>query len=425
MAKSFNIPSFYRSKGITAVKQYRQARASSRKDYSPTTIDFGPVRFKVGRYFGFCFGVENAIEIAYRALEENVGRRIFLLSEMIHNPQVNTDLQERGVRFLMDTSGEVLIPFSELRADDIVIVPAFGTTVELQAQLSEIGIDPYFYDTTCPFVEKVWRRSADLGKDGYSVIVHGKRTHEETRATFSHSRQTAPTLIVFNMKDAEYLISYMKQEVTLKEFNSHFAGSMSSDFNPETHLSRLGVVNQTTMLATETQDISNRIRQAMIEIHGEENLREHFADTRDTLCYATNENQNSTINLINEGADLAVVVGGYNSSNTSHLVELCEKTMPTYYIKNAEEIVDRNCLRHFSLELREVLTAQGWLPLFDGRPTEIAITSGASCPDVTVDQVIERIASFFEESKTFDEAFALYTDSTPDKGLQQLTSAEP
>lgn len=406
MPRTFDVPSFYRSPTISLVKRARQALDPRKKDLTPTLLDFGPVQFKLGRHFGFCFGVENAIEIAYRAIEENKGRRIFLLSEMIHNPEVNQDLRDHGVQFLMETNGQSRIPFSELQADDIVIVPAFGTTLELQQQLTAIGIDPYYYDTTCPFVEKVWKRSAELGRSGYSVIIHGKRTHEETRATFSHSKETAPTIVVRDMEDTEFLVSFIQGNVPLADFLAHFAGAMSNNFDPTCHLSRVGVVNQTTMLATETQAIAKKIKTALTERYGLEHLKEHFADTRDTLCYATNENQDATRSLIEAGGDLALVVGGYNSSNTSHLVELCEQAMPTFYIKDNSEILGRDSIRHFDMHQKSTRITSPWLP--QKTPICIALTSGASCPDSTVDLVLQKILAFFPQAANYEQAFERY-----------------
>ena len=186
MPREFNVPLFYRSPIISVVKQSRRGIDPRKRDLAPSVLDFGPVHFKIARHFGFCYGVENAIEIAYRALDENPDKRIFLLSEIIHNPHVNTDLRERGVQFLCETSGKQLIPFDELTPADVVIVPAFGTTLEIQSELNKRGINPYAYNTTCPFVEKVWKKSAEIGRQDYTIVVHGKRYHEETRATFSH-----------------------------------------------------------------------------------------------------------------------------------------------------------------------------------------------------------------------------------------------
>jgi 4-hydroxy-3-methylbut-2-en-1-yl diphosphate reductase len=406
MPRNFEVPSFYRSPAILAVKNARREADPRKKDLSPSSLNFGDVCFILPRHFGFCFGVENAIEIAYKVLNENPGKRIFLLSEMIHNPQVNSDLISRGIRFLMKTDGTRLVDFKELNAEDIVIVPAFGTTIELQKELSARGIDPYRYDATCPFVEKVWKRAEDLGKQNFTVIVHGKRMHEETRATFSHSKETAPTLVILDMEEAKQVISYIHGDTSKDAFLEKFHLNISSNFDPEKHLTRIGVVNQTTMLATETQEIADAFKQAMIKKYGAENLSLHFADTKDTLCYATNENQSATRSLRDANADLAIVVGGYNSSNTSHLVELCQEKIPTYYIKDESEIIDKQTIRHFILESKAVIETKNWLP--ENKPTKIAITAGASCPDSVVDSVIKRIVDFFPTACSTKEALEAF-----------------
>lgn len=397
MARTFQVPEFYRSPVVSKVKARRMAADPKKKDLSPSIIDYGVVRFKLARHFGFCFGVENAIEIAYRAIDENPGKRIFLLSEMIHNQSVNNDLKSRGVKFLMETSGEPIIPLKSLSPEDIVIVPAFGTTLELQSRLEELGIDPYYYDTTCPFVEKVWRRSAELGKKGFAVVVHGKRTHEETRATFSHSKATAPTLVVLDMEEAKLVCRYIEGDLPEEDLRSALSEGMSKDFEPSTHLKKIGVVNQTTMLASETSAISKALRDSLVRRFGEENIKSHFADTRDTLCYATYENQTATMNLIESGADIALVVGGYNSSNTSHLVELCEEAMSTFYIKEAGEIISSEKIRHFDLHSSTVKESKSWLPKKDG-VIDIALTSGASCPDIAIENVLRTLLKFYPEA---------------------------
>jgi 4-hydroxy-3-methylbut-2-enyl diphosphate reductase len=251
--KTFQIPEFYRSRIITPIKELRRKNDKLKRDLSPTVLDFGSVKFLIARHFGFCYGVENAIEIAYRAIDENPDKRIFLLSEMIHNPDVNRDLLERGVRFLMETTGRQIIPWEELKSDDIVVVPAFGTTIEIQNRLQLLGIDAYKYDTTCPFVEKVWNRAAQIGQKNYTIVVHGKPLHEETRATFSHSKEDAPTVIVKNQKQAERLARYITGEANKEEFFEEFSGQYSVGFDPEQDLQRIGVVNQTTMLASDTK----------------------------------------------------------------------------------------------------------------------------------------------------------------------------
>jgi 4-hydroxy-3-methylbut-2-enyl diphosphate reductase len=399
--KSFNIPDFYKSPVISKVKEIRRISDPRKKDFSPTILDFGPVRFHIARHFGFCYGVENAIEISYKAVEENPDRRIFLLSQMIHNPDVNNDLLGRGVRFLMDTAGNQIIPFSELKNNDIVIIPAFGTTLKIEQELKNAGIEVRKYDTTCPFVERVWKKSEKLGEDKYSIIIHGKYNHEETRATFSRSEQNAPSIIVKDIHESRVLGEYILGNKTLEELNAVFKGKFSENFDPQKHLERIGVINQTTMLATETQEIADYFRQVMLQKFGEESLKDHFADTRDTLCYATNENQEATYGLLKNNADLAIVVGGYNSSNTSHIVELCEQQLPTYFISSAKEVLSREKINHFDYSHQRLLTAEHYLP---GKPvTDIILTSGASCPDSVVDEVLQKLLSYFPGAKKTEE----------------------
>jgi 4-hydroxy-3-methylbut-2-enyl diphosphate reductase len=402
MARKFDIPLIYRGRIISRVKKAQQQDDPRKRDFSPTVLDFGPVRFVLARHFGFCYGVENAVEIAYRTLADHPDKRIFLLSEMIHNPRVNGDLKDRGVRFLFTPAGEQLVPWEELTADDIVVVPAFGTTLEMQAQLAERGIDPYKYDTTCPFVEKVWKRSAQLGDSSYTVVVHGKATHEETRATFSHSIRSAPTVVVLNLEEARVLGDIIRGTCGVDVFETYFRHKCSDGFDAEQHLQHVGVVNQTTMLASETREIALELRRALADRFGEDRIAHHFADTSDTLCYATNENQNSTYALIEHGADLALVVGGYNSSNTSHIVELCAEALPTYFIEGADEIVSAERIQHFDLDTRTTETKEGWLPA--GRPVDVVLTCGASCPDAILDAVLVRVLSFFGEAVDVEEA---------------------
>lgn len=398
--KKFDIPQFYRSSFITRIKNARKDLDPRKKDFSPTKLDFGPVRFLLARHFGFCYGVENAIEIAYKTIEENPDKRIFLLSEMIHNPGVNLDLQKLGVKFLMDTAGNHLIDWNELTKNDIVIIPAFGTTLEIEKKLNEIGIDPYRYNTTCPFVEKVWNRSEQLGKQNYTVIIHGKHYHEETRATFSHSKTTAPSVIVRDLNEAKILSSFILNEKAPEEFYKFFAGKYSEGFDVKKDLERVGVVNQTTMLATETQEIADHFREVMIKRYGEENLREHFADTRDTLCYATNDNQEATYALLKEKADFALVVGGYNSSNTSHIVELCEEKLPTYFISSEEKIFSPHTIKHFDIHSHKEVITENFIP--QKEKVDIILTSGASCPDAVVEAVLRKIHSYFIGARDID-----------------------
>jgi len=416
MPREFNVPIFYRSPIISVVKSARRAMDPRKRDLSPSMLDFGPVRFKIARHFGFCYGVENAIEIAYRALAENPGKRIFLLSEMIHNPHVNADLRQRGVQFLCDTSGKQLIPFDVLTPNDVVIVPAFGTSLEIQAELNQRGIDPYAYNTTCPFVEKVWKKSEEIGRQNYTVVVHGKRYHEETRATFSHAKAEAPVVVVRDLVEAKALARVILEEASPEFFFEFFAERYSPGFHPEHHLQRIGVVNQTTMLATETQAIAEWLRQAMVERYGAAHIDEHFADTKDTLCYATKENQDATIALIEDGGDLAVVVGGYNSSNTSHLVELCEQKVQTYFICDAGEMISPMRIRHLDIHTKSLRESVNWLPMkgLDGSPVDIILTAGASCPDALLDEVLRKIVPWFPETRSMDAVLAPYREPTVD-----------
>lgn len=403
LMKDFNVPLNYRSNLITAIKDKRKQNDKLKKDFTPSFLDFGEVHIYLARHFGFCYGVENAIEISFRTIDENPGKEIYLLSEMIHNPLVNDDLTKRGVRFLMDTKGNTLVPFSDLSAGDVVIVPAFGTTLQIEEQLSSLGIEIKKYNTTCPFVEKVWNRAQAIAKNKYSIVVHGKPRHEETRATFSHSAANAPTVVVTDINETIELAKYIYGEKPSQNFYEEFAGRFSDGFNVDSDLQRIGVVNQTTMLASDTQAIADYLKNVMIKKYGlnEENVAERFADTRDTLCYATYENQSAVYGLLETNADLAIVVGGYNSSNTSHLVELCEEKFPTYFIRSEEDIISSKEISHFNLHKNEVVTTISYLP--EKKPVRILLTSGASCPDALVEGIINKLGSFYDISKTITE----------------------
>lgn len=403
--KQFDVPIIYRSPLISAIKQSRKQEDKLKKDFSPTPLDFGDLQIFLARHFGFCYGVENAIEIAFRTIEENIGKRIFLLSEMIHNPQVNADLQERGVQFLMDTYGHQLIPFEELNAEDIVIIPAFGTTLEIEAKLIAIGLQTERYNTTCPFVEKVWNRAEAIGKKGYTIIVHGKPRHEETRATFSHAAADTPTLVVNDMEDARLLAEYITGVHPLQDFYTTFKGRYSPGFDVTRDLGRIGVVNQTTQLASDTQAIAEFLKQTIVTHFGGEEDR--FADTRDTLCYATNDNQTAVTGLLETSADVAIVVGGYNSSNTTHLVELCEARLPTYFINSEEKILSRHEVLRYDFHQRQEILTRDFLST-GRKPLRILLTSGASCPDALVEGVIRKLASFYGKEEMIESIIETY-----------------
>ncbi len=388
--KSFEVPVHYRSPLVTAIKQKRKTDDKMKKDFNPSILELGSLHIILARHFGFCYGVENAIEIAFRAVAENPGKRVFLLSEMIHNPGVNADLQSLGVQFIMDTSGNMLMNWDELNSDDIVIIPAFGTTLELEQKLRSKRIEPTHYETTCPFVERVWNKAEKIGNDGYTIVVHGKPNHEETRATFSHSKAHTPTVIVKGMEQTQLLAKYITNTLPAEKFYEDFKGQYSHGFNVAKDLQRIGVVNQTTMLASETQAIADYLKNVMIDHYKPANATDRFADTRDTLCYATMDNQSAVQGMLQGKADMALVIGGYNSSNTSHLVELCEEKLQTFFIKDEHCLISEDSIRHFDLHTHTEKETINYLPL--NRPLRIMITSGASCPDALVERVIGRLA---------------------------------
>lgn len=405
--KQFAVPNIYRSSLISAIKQTRKQQDKLKKDFTPTLLDLGPLQVYLARHFGFCYGVENAIEIAFTTIEENPGKRIFLLSEMIHNPQVNADLAERGVQFLQDTYGKQLIPFEELTADDVVIIPAFGTTLEIEKQLLDKGIQISKYNTTCPFVEKVWNRSEQIAQKGYSIVVHGKPKHEETRATFSHASSHTPTVVVNDMDETIELAKYITGQKPPEQFYTEFKGRYSDGFDVTKHLQQIGVVNQTTQLASDTQAISDYLKKTITDHYGLHtgNIAERFADTRDTLCYATNDNQTAVTGMLDTDADLAIVIGGHNSSNSSHLVELCENKLPTYFIDSADRLLSPSLIEDRNWKTKDLILKNDYLP--EQQPVRILVTSGASCPDAVVETVIRKLAGFYGVEERIGEYSAV------------------
>jgi 4-hydroxy-3-methylbut-2-enyl diphosphate reductase len=396
--KKFEVPEHYRSNILGRIKEIRKINDPRKKDHTPFVFQVGKTEFVIPRHFGFCYGVENAIEIAFRTVAENPGKRIFLLGEMIHNPQVNEDLIAEGIQFLVDNHGTRLVDFSTLSSDDIVITPAFGTTVEMAAELALLGVHLERYNTTCPFVEKVWKRSAELGNRGYTLVVHGKYLHEETRATFSHAAQTGPVLVVRNSKEAELLARYIRKELSDEQFEIDFANKYSSGFVASRDLQKIGVVNQTTMLASETQEIAAYLKDVVVEMYGEEAT----TDTRDTLCYATNDNQNATIGVLESDAQLAVVVGGFNSSNTIQIATILGEKMPVYFVRNSDDFMSiEKAIVFNSKTLKEEEIAPS---ILQHENLKIVVTSGASCPDKIVDHVIQRIIELRGETESIESA---------------------
>jgi 4-hydroxy-3-methylbut-2-enyl diphosphate reductase len=274
----------------------------------------------------------------------------------------------------------------------------------MEATLTTKGISTEKYNTTCPFVEKVWNRSEQIAKKGFSIIIHGKPKHEETRATFSHAAANTPSIVLNDMEEAIVLGKYILGEIDLASFEAYFKGRYSKNFDPTKHLDKIGVVNQTTQLATDTQAISDYLKNIIKNKFGAENIKEHFADTRDTLCYATNDNQSAVIGLLETVADLAIVMGGKNSSNSSHLVELCEQKLPTYFIDDVSKIIDEKQIQKTNWKNKETVVVSDYLP--NKETISILMTSGASCPDAVVEAVIHKITSFYgveEKLKEFEE----------------------
>ena len=401
--KQFKVPPTYRSPLISAIKQRRKEVDKLKKDFTPTRLDMGPLQILLARHFGFCYGVENAIEIAFETIRKHPDKRLYLLSEMIHNPQVNADLTALGVQFLQDTRGNQLIDFDTLTPDDIVMIPAFGTTLAIEAQLAANGIPTAEYNTTCPFVEKVWNRGEQIASKGYTIVVHGKPTHEETRATFSRAAAITPTVVVNDIREAHILGEFITGKRPATDFEKEFAGHFSAGFDAKKDLAKIGVINQTTQLSSDTQAIADYLKQIIIQHYqlAPHQVADHFADTRDTLCYATNDNQTAVQHMLLTPADLGIVIGGYNSSNSSHLVELCEHKLPTWFIDSADRLLSHQQIEHRRWDTKELMIREGYLPA--NNPTSILITSGASCPDAVVESVIRKLAGFYQVEPALEQ----------------------
>ena len=386
--KKFNVPEYYSSSIIENIRRIRDKHDPRKKDISPSILCVGKISIYIGRHFGFCYGVKNAIEICYNTLKQHPNKKIYLLSQMIHNQVVNEDLIENGISFIMDTQGNQLIPWHEVNNNDIVIIPAFGVSLEILNILQRKGINTEKFNTTCPFVSKVWNRSEKIANDGHTVIIYGAAYHEETKSTFSRAKKHGPAIIVENMKDVDFLCKIIKKESTNSSFEDFFHNKTSKNFNPARDLIKIGVVNQTTMLASDTKKIINKFTATLQEIYGETVTKNHIANTRDTLCYATNENQESTISLLNNKVDFSIIVGGYNSSNTTHLAELTSQTTPTYFINSADKISTQNIITYFDIKTKKEIKKYNFLP---EKKCKIILTSGASCPDIILEKIIQKL----------------------------------
>lgn len=404
----------YQSQLCVAIKAI--ARQHERSAAAPVTLDFGAVQYVIPSHFGFCLGVKNAIERAYETLAENPGRRVFMLSELIHNPFVNEDLLRRGLRYLQTDKGEayttdgrraslapgVPLLWDTLTPEDIVIIPAFGATDDDKRRLVRKGIAVCHYDATCMLVEKVWKAARVYGREGYTVIIHGKREHEETKATFSNTRRHAHAVIVRNLDEARQLgeIVASRDPVARRKFYDLFAGRHTPGFDVERHLERVAVVNQTTLLMNETLGIIEHLRQVYRSKYGDD-THVGGGGRRDTLCYATQVNQDALSRALAGPLDAAFVLGGKNSSNTYQLFRLCEQRLDgkAFFIQSERNILSRSAVEHHHY----VGGGAGRTdprPLWSedpvgSAPKRVLITGGASCPDGIIQQVITRINGFF------------------------------
>ncbi len=414
----------YQSRLCEAIKVL--SRTHERTAGAPAMLDFGAVRYVIPSHFGFCLGVKNAIERAYETLAENPGRRVFMLSELIHNPFVNEDLLQRGLRYLQSDKG---VPFTDdglaaapgatprllwntLTGEDVVIIPAFGATDEDKKKLVRKGLKVAQYDATCMLVEKVWKAARSYGRAGYTVIIHGKSEHEETKATFSNSRRHAPSLIIRNLDEARMLGDYIQapDEAKRAAILEHFAHLHTPGFDPAHHLERIAVVNQTTLLMNETASIIDYFKEIFATRHGATEAEERVggAGRKDTLCYATQVNQDALQRALGMPLDAAFIIGGKNSSNTYQLYRLCEHTLGkrAFFIQSEKSILGPDRIMHYVFPSagRGSAGHTEMLPLWTDfiSPKTVLITGGASCPDGLVQQVVTRINSLFPAARLRD-----------------------
>ena len=344
----------------------------------------GALTVKLAKEFGFCYGVERAIDLAYAARKVYPEKPLYILGEIIHNPEVNDQIRAMGIKALSGNQKDADI--DELGEGDIVIIPAFGTEVETRKKLQAKGCQ--FVDTTCGDVMSVWKRVRQYARDTVTSIIHGKSYHEETKATSSQATATnGHYLVVLTLEDVDYVCDYIVNGGDKEAFLKKFEGSYSEGFDPNEHLQAVGVANQTTMLRGETEEVQRRIKKAIEARYGAENLDEHFRFF-DTICGATQERQDALQKMLQEPMDLLLVIGGYNSSNTSHLAEMGEEELPTFFIKNAAEMESSDIIRHFDLHTHAESESRDWLP--EGVIT-VGVTAGASCPNNLIEDVIRRL----------------------------------
>ncbi|MBK4728594.1 4-hydroxy-3-methylbut-2-enyl diphosphate reductase [Oxynema sp. CENA135] len=344
------------------------------------TLTRGDVTIRLAEAFGFCWGVERAVAIAYETRQHFPTERIWITNEIIHNPGVNQHLREMNVDFIDVKNGEK--DFSGVGNGDVVILPAFGATVQEMQLLDEKGCT--IVDTTCPWVAKVWNSVEKHKKADYTSIIHGKYKHEETLATSSFAGKY---LVILNMKEAEYVADYILNGGDKQEFMAKFANATSAGFDPDRDLQRLGIANQTTMLKSETEQLGKLFERTMMKKYGPDKLNEHFM-AFNTICDATQERQDAMLNLVEDRLDLMVVIGGFNSSNTTHLQEIAiERGIPSYHIDSPDRILPGNRIEHKPLN-KDIEIQDNWLP--EGKII-VGVTSGASTPDRAVEEILEKI----------------------------------
>lgn len=353
------------------------------------TLQRGGVTVRLAKQFGFCYGVERAIDLAYAARKVFKEKRVFILGEIIHNPEVNRQINDMGVINLLE--GKKDADVSGLTPEDVVIVPAFGTDVTTLARLKERGVQ--IVDTTCGDVMSVWKRVKQNATEDMTSIIHGKAAHEETRATASRAVQGGKGhyLVVLTLADTDFVCDYIRHGGDKEAFLKRFAGAMSEGFDPDVHLRRVGVANQTTMMRGETEEVQRRIMAAVRDRDGETGLGKNFRFF-DTICGATQERQDALGEMLREKLDLLLVVGGYNSSNTSHLAEMGEAVLPTYFIRNAAKLESAERVVHYDQHAKQEITTEHWLPK---TPAVIGITAGASCPNNLIEDTVVRVFELY------------------------------
>src|SRR5246500_831837 len=348
-------------------------------------LTVGDTTVRLAKQFGFCYGVERAIDLAYAARKVFAGSRVFILGEIIHNPLVNEQIAAMGIKNLLCNGREAEI--DELTAEDVVIVPAFGTDLITLKKIQERGCQ--IVDTTCGDVMSVWKRVRQNAVEHVTSIIHGKAEHEETKATASRALGLGHGhyLVVLTLADTDYICDYIRHGGEKEALLQRFKHACSPGFDPDIHLQAVGVANQTTMLRGETEEVQRRVRAAIIDRDGPEGGAKNFRFF-DTICGATQERQDALRVLLKEKMDLLLVVGGYNSSNTSHLAEMGEAELPTYFIRGANKLESAQRITHFNLHQKSETTTDDWLPT---GPSVIGITAGASCPNNLIEETILRV----------------------------------